>query len=107
MAGIRKSVPPGSCDSKVCAHVSDSSSDLHSWLPTQAMVPNPAAAGSVPKLGEAGAAHKPPAAAKMVPPKRAEGTLHTGGLPGNCAGQSHCDHRLLNPLAVFNIINFN
>lgn len=75
-------------------------------------MPNPAPAGSVPQLGEAGAAHKPPAAAKMVPPNRAESTLHTGAaadvcLLGNCAGQSHCDHRLLNQLAVSNIINFN
>lgn len=41
-------------------------------------MPSSAPAGSGPKLGEAGAAHKPPAAANMVPPNRAEGTLHTG-----------------------------
>lgn len=57
-------------------------------------------------------AHNPPAAVNMVPPNRAEGT-HTQvlklmcGLLKNWVGQSHCDHRLLNQLAVFNIINFN
>lgn len=78
VAGIHKAVTSASCDSTVCVHVSDSSSDLLSWLQTQAMVPNHASFGSAPKLGKAGVALKPPAAANTVPTNRAEGTLHTG-----------------------------
>lgn len=44
----------------------------------QAMVLNHAPFSSVPILRKAGVPCKPPAAANMVPPNRAEGTLHTG-----------------------------
>lgn len=44
----------------------------------QAMVLSHAPFSSVPILGKAGVPCKPPAAANMVPPNRAEGTLHTG-----------------------------
>lgn len=97
VAGIHKG------DSKVCAHVSDSSSDLHSWLSPQAMVPYHAPFGSA-KLGKASVA-----SSSSTKQSRRYLTHRSWswlcGLLENCAEQSHCDHRLLNQLALFNFIN--
>ena len=60
VAGVRKPIISESCDAKVCAHVSNSSSDLHSRLPAQAIAPSRSPFGFVRK-------RDPQAAVNVVP----------------------------------------